>query len=301
MSGYMKKLKRFLAEEFSFILACPAFLWQLFFLYIPLILLLAYSVTEVSPTTGRLTLSFENYRNLFALAYVKIMFNSFVVASSTALLCLVIAYPVAYLLAFKFRKQWRTFFLFLLILPSWTSLIVQIYAWFFLLSRDGLISRFLYSIGLPQSVHLLNNYGAILIGMVAVYLPFMILPLYTTLDKIDKKVFEASADLGARHLQTFQRIIWPLSLPGVYAGLLLVFLPAFGEFVVPTLLGGSRQMFWGNVIVNKFLMSRDWRAGAAFSSIGLLLPSLVVFFIYLRPMLMQAINKTLKGGEDVFD
>src|SRR5439155_26465819 len=124
-------------------------------------------------------------------------------------------------------------------LPSWTSLIVQIYAWFFLLEKNGFISRTLQQLGIiSPSFHLLNNYFSILLGMVSCYLPFMILPLYAVLEKMDKRYLEASADLGADRYETFKRVVFPLSLPGVYAGLLLVFIPSFGEFAIPTLLGG---------------------------------------------------------------
>lgn len=278
----MKFLKRVIAEEVGFFLSCPAFLWQAVFLYLPLSLLLLYSIIDHSPDAGRWFFTLAYYKQIMHSTYIKVVINSFMVAFTTAVICLSIAFPIAYFLALKVAKRYRMFLLFSLILPSWTSLVVQAYAWFFLLDKNGLLAktlRFLRIIRPEQS--LLNNYTAILIGMVAVYLPFMILPLFTAIEKMDKRILEASADLGANRQQTFWRVIFPLSLPGVYAGFLLVFIPAFGEFAIPTLLGGSKIVSWGNLIVEKFLIAKDWRAGAAFASFGVLFPVLVLVAIYL--------------------
>jgi len=281
----MKFVSRILAEEFPFVLSCPALLWQLFFLYMPLCMLLVYSVVDYSPTLQAYQLTTVYYEQIFNSLYFRVIINSFVLAVITSCICFLIAYPVAYFLAMKVRKRYRPFLLFSLILPSWTSLIIQIYAWFFLLEKNGIVSQILYRLGLiSKSFHLLNNYFSILIGMVSCFLPFMILPIYTVLEKMDKRFLEASADLGANRFETFRRVVFPISLPGVYTGLLLVFIPAFGEFAIPTLLGGSKHIFWGNVIVDKFLMSRDWRSGSALTSFGILFPVIVIvsFYIMLR-------------------
>lgn len=278
----MKFLKRIFAEEVAFTLSCPAFLWQTVFLYLPLTMLLFYSLFDQAPDTGRWFFTLYYYKQILNTTYMHVVINSFFMAITTAVISLFIAYPVAYYLALKVSKRFRIFLLFSLILPSWTSLVVQAYAWFFLLDHRGILVKlltFLHIIRPDQS--LLNNYPAILIGMVAVYLPFMILPLFTTIEKMDKRLLEASADLGAHRMQTFRRIIFPLSLPGVYTGFLLVFIPAFGEFAIPSLLGGSKIVAWGNLIVEKFLIAKDWRAGAAFASFGVLFPAAVLVIVYL--------------------
>jgi spermidine/putrescine transport system permease protein len=202
-------------------------------------------------------------------------------AITTSLICFILAYPLAYTLAIKIDKKFRMFLLFLLILPSWTSIVVQVYAWFFLLEKNGFLTQFLYRAGvISENFHLLNNYFTILIGMVSTYLPFMVFPIYAVLERMDKRLLEASADLGANKIETFKRVIFPLSLPGVSAGFLLVFIPSFGEFAIPSLLGGSKYAFWGSVIVDRFLRSRDWRAGAALAVLGILIPVFLMVISY---------------------
>jgi spermidine/putrescine transport system permease protein len=272
----MNFLRRVIVEEFSFLFACPTVLWQLFFLYLPLVALLAYSFYDPPVFT------FKYYFQAFSPVYLAIIGHSLIVAIATAFSCFLIAYPVSYFLVIKVHKRFKTILLFSLILPSWTNLIVQIYAWFFLFDKNSFLSQLFYHLGiLSKSTHLLNNYFSILIVMVAIYLPFMILPIYTSLEKIDKRLLEASADLGSSRFQTFKRVVFPLSLPGVYAGLLLVFLPAFGEFVIPTLLGGSKIIFWGNLIVDKFLISRNWQSGAAAAMVGIMFSGLIIVVGYL--------------------
>ncbi len=280
----MKSIRKIVGEELSFFYAFPAWLWQCFFLYLPLLILLWKSLVDYGET-GYPYISFKHYARIIDSLYLKIIFNSLSTACATTIVCFLVAYPVAYFLAFKVHKRFRAFLLFSIIFPSWTSLIVQIYAWFFLLDRNGFFCQWLYSLHLlPRSFQLLNNYFAIIVGMVSCFLPFMILPLYAVLERIDNSLIEASADLGANRLQTLRHVILPLSLPGIYAGCLLVFIPSFGEFAIPTLLGGSRNMFWGNVIVDKFLRSRDWSSGASLAIMGIFVPLVImmVYFVVVR-------------------
>ena len=251
-------------------------IWQFFFLYLPLTILLAYSFLTYVKVGRYFAFSFVYYLGVFNFLYFRVILNSFVLASITSIICLFVAYPVAYFLAMKV-KRFKTFFLFSLILPSWTSFIVQVYAWFFLLQKKSFLSWLLFKFGIiSEASHLLNNYFAILVGTVYCFLPFMILPIYAVLERMDKELLEASADLGANWLQTFRRVIFPLSSKGVMAGVLLVFIPTFGEFAVPDLLGGGKEIFWGSMIVEKFLMSRNWQSGAALTVEGILF--LIVFF-----------------------
>lgn len=277
----MKRLRGLIAEEFSFFLACPVLLWQFFFLYLPLALLVLYSFCDYAEATGTFTFTLKYYRDIFSAVYFKVFLNSLSVALTTTMISFAIAYPVAYFLALKVSKRFRTILLFSLILPSWTSLIVQIYAWMFLLDKNSFLNQFFYWTGLlPQSVNLTNSYFSVIVGMVSVYLPFMILPIFTVLERMDKRLLEAAADLGAGRFDTLRRVVFPQSLPGVYAGFVLVFLPSFGEFAVPTLLGGGKTIFLGNIIVNNFLISRDWRAGAALALVMVSFPLTMVFLAY---------------------
>lgn len=277
----MKFVRRLFAEEAPFVLACPALVWQSFFLFLPFCVLLIYSFIELVPGQLLKSITFEYYRQTLQSCALVAIFNSMVLATATSLICLAIAYPLAYVLAIKVPKRLRALFLFFLILPSWTSIIVQVYAWFFLLEKNGYLTQFLYKIGvMSQNCHLLNNYFTILVGMVSTYLPFMVFPIYTVLERMDKRLLEASADLGANKTETFRRIIFPLSFPGVMAGFLLVFIPAFGEFAIPSLLGGSKYAVWGSVIYDRFLRSRDWRSGSALAILGLLVPVLLVAISY---------------------
>lgn len=278
----IKALRKIFVSELSFVFSCPAILWQCVFLYVPFVLLAGYSVIDCNEATGIYSLTLAYYREIFASLYIQIILRSFLLAAVTAAICFAIAYPVAYCLALKAPKRFKTLLLFTLIFPSWTSLIVQVYAWFFLLEQNGFISsvfRFFHIISPTQ--HLLNNYFTIVLGMVSCYLPFMILPIYGVLEKMDRYYIESSADLGANRFETFRRIIFPMSLPGVYAGVMLVFIPSFGEFAIPTLLGGEKYIFWGSAIVDKFLRSRDWRLGAALAIVGIMLPVLLMSFVYL--------------------
>ncbi|MCF7799701.1 ABC transporter permease [Candidatus Babeliales bacterium] len=264
----MNVLKRIFRENLPFVFACPALIWQIFFIYIPLFILFFQS----------LDFKLSSYVNLLTNIYFGVIANSFVLALFTATICLFVAYPVAYFLSMKVKK-FKTFLLFSLILPSWTSFIVQVYAWIFLLQKNGPFSIILYKLGIiSSSTHFLNNYFAIMVGMVYCYLPFMILPIYTVLEKMDKRLLEVSADLGADKFQTFKKVVLPLSSTGIVAGFLLVFIPAFGEFAVPDLLGGGKKVFWGSLIVDKFLMTRDWPSGAALAFIGILI--LLIFFVF---------------------
>lgn len=267
----MRLLEKITQEEFPLIFACPALIWQVLFVYAPFVIIFLSSISDHGATGGYITSwTFAHYTAIFQRVYFTVLFNSLMLALLTTFICLLIAYPVAYFIALHV-KRFRTLLLFSLILPSWTNFIVQVYAWFFLLEKGGLYSQLAYQLGLTaQLPHFLNTYASTLVGMIYCFLPFMIFPIYAVLDRMDKILFEVAADLGSSRLQTFWRVILPLSLPGVYVGILLVFVPAFGEFAVPLLLGGSKNMYWGTVIVEKFLVTRDWASGFAFASVGII-------------------------------
>lgn len=251
----------------SFFWSLPAVLWQIFFFYIPVLLVLVNSFFQANMAN---TLTLDNYRYFFNADFFTVMVRSLMLASINSMLCLLCAYPVAYCLAVKIRK-YKNIFLFFLILPFWTSLMVQVYSWFFVLEHNGLINTLLQKIGLiAQPLSLLNNSFAIYLVMVYCYLPFMIMPLFSALEKIDQRIFEAAADLGATQWQTFTRVTIPLSMSGIRTGFFLVFVPSFGELVVPVLLGGGKTLFVGPLITQYFLFMNNASLGAAFTSISIL-------------------------------
>lgn len=284
----MELFKRLVTRELPSVFVAPALIWQFLFLYLPLLILFINSFVDRSLT---IPFTFSIYREVLGSLYIKVIINSFILALVTSIVCLFLAYPIAYFIALHVQK-YKTLLLFSLILPSWTSFIVQVYAWFFLLKKDGFIIYILQSMGLMlKDSHLLNNYFSVQLGMAYCFLPFMILPIYTVLEKMDKGLIEASYDLGANKFQTFMRVILPISLPGVLAGFLLAFVPAFGEFAVPDLLGGGKEFYWGSAIVEKFLISRDWQSGAALTVIGILFLVVVFVLITFLFTFLQKIRK----------
>lgn len=275
-----QQIKGLYATHLPFALSTPAFLWQTYFLLIPLAFITGYSLApDPGMTSG--TITFTHYARLFNWTFFKIVFNSGMLAFITSVLCLILAYPVAYYLAIK-AGRWRNVLLVFLILPSWTSFIIQIYSWFYLLQKHGLFSSFLYRLGwTSEPISLLNNYGATVLGMTYCFLPFMVLPLYTVLARMDGRLLEASADLGANRWQTVRKIVLPLSSSGIKVGMALVMVPAFGEFAIPDLMGGFKDVYVGRLIMEKFLIFRDWHSGAAVVMASFFIPLAVAAMLYL--------------------
>lgn len=271
-------MNKFFSKDFPFFMAMPAVAWQIVFFYIPLLIVFLYSIVQIS--SGILQVTLEHYAYFFQPLFLRVIGNSLLLALVTATVCLLLAYPIAYCLAVRI-KRFKNLLLFFLILPFWTSLMVQVYSWFFILNHDGLINSLLMKLGIITSpLHLLNTPFAVYIVMVYCYLPFMIMPLYSALEKIDRRMFEASADLGASQWQTFKNITIPLSMPGIQTGFFLVFVPSFGEFVVPTLLGGGKQLYVGSLITQYFLAARDVHLGSAFTIISGLVLLMAVGILY---------------------
>lgn len=249
------------------------FLWLGLFLLLPLAIVLkislAHSAIGIPPYTplisdGRLRASLANYAlllhdDLYLRAYLGSLAN----AALATVLCLVFGYPIAYAIA-RAPAVWRQLLLFLFMLPFWTSFLIRVYSWIAILKPNGLLNQCLIALGLIRvPLPLLNNFVSVELGLVYSYLPFMILPLYGSLAKIDESLIEAAADLGARPVRAFLEVILPLSLPGVAAGCLLVMIPAVGEFVIPDLLGGPDTLMIGKVLWEEFFDNHDWPAAAA--------------------------------------
>jgi spermidine/putrescine transport system permease protein len=256
----------------------PALAWWLAFLILPVGLVLAYSLMTRGQFGGVVpTLTLDNYLRALDPLYVGVLLGSLRMAAIATVVALLIGYPTAYFIATRPRR-WRTPLLIIVILPFWTSFLIRTYAWVVLLNREGLINRPLLDAGIiGEPLPLLNNEFSIILGLVYIYLPLMILPLYASLERINPELREASTDLGASPLRTFLTVTLPLSSTGIVAGAIFVFVPSLGNFIVPELLGGGRHPMIGNLIQGQFLRARDWPFGAALTAgliaitIGLLL------------------------------
>src|SRR5262249_24829192 len=243
----------------------PTRLWLALLLAAPLAIVCAYSVLTRG-AYGGVTSSWtaENYARLVDPLYAAILLRSLLMAAAATALGLLLGFPLA--LFISSARKWRSLYLFLVILPFWTSFLVRTYAWLFLLRDTGLINTGLRSLGLIRDpLPLLYNNGAVLLGLVYGYLPFMILPLYATLERLDPALLEAAADLGSKPFSSLRRVIVPLSAPGIRAGSILVFIPCVGAFLTPDLLGGGKTVMIGNLVQNQFTTARDWPFGSAVS------------------------------------
>lgn len=260
----------------------PVLFWMLVFLLIPLALVLVVSLATRGVYGGVVyKFTLENYIRFVDPLYLKLLADSLLVALITTLACLGLGYPFAYYVA-RSNPRYRDLLLMLVMLPFWTNFLIRTYAWMVILRTEGVINTVLLNLGLIHApLSLLYNQGAVLLGMIYGYLPFMVLPLYASIEKLDQSLLEAAQDLGANPAQTFLRVSLPLTLPGVAAGSILVFVPALGMFVVPDLLGGAKSMLVGNLIQNQFLAARNWPFGAA-ASIIVMVVSLAMVFLYAR-------------------
>ena len=271
------------------LLLLPAALWFLLLLVLPLVVILIYSLGERAPEGGYApALTLAQYANLPA--HWTAFANTLPLAPLATLLTLLAAYPLAYWLALHCPPRWRLFLLVLVILPFWTSLLIRTYAWIFILGGRGL-PALLAALGLGEP-RLINTPFAVLVGIVYAYLPLMVFPIYVSLEKLDRRLLEASQDLYASPARTFLRVTLPLSLPGVATGSMLVFILLMGEFLIPALLGGGKVFFLGNALVDLFLQSRNWPYGAAVA-MALVAVMLATVTLYLRLVLGRP------GGRDV--
>ena len=244
----------------------------------PLAIMFAYSFLTRGAYGGvAAQFTFENYQRVFDSLYATILLRTFVMAGLATLGCLALGFPLALFISRAGAR--KNLYLQLVILPFWTSFLVRTYAWMFLLRDTGLINSLLLTAGvIHEPLPLLYNDGAVFVGLVYGYLPFVVLPLYATLERLDKSLLEASADLGARPWTTLTRIVIPLCAPGFRAGALLVFIPCLGAYLTPDLLGGSKTVMVGNVIQNQFTTSRDWPFGSA---VSLMLMAIVMILLIL--------------------
>ncbi len=260
----------------------PVIIFMLTFLAMPLLLVILVSFFKRG-TYGDINFvfTFENYIRMMDPLYLKILWVSLVISLATTVLCLLFGYPFAYFIA-RAPKKFRLLLLMLIIVPFWTNSLVRTYAWIILLRTEGVINTYLIQLGLiDQPLTMLYNQGSVLVGLVYTLFPFMILPLYASIEKLDSSYLEAASDLGAAPWQSFLRVTLPLTMPGIIAGSLLVFIPTLGYFFIPDLMGGSKTMLISNLIKNQFLTARDWPFGSALS-IVLIVITLVLIYAYIR-------------------
>ncbi len=254
--------------------------WIAVFVVVPYLIVVLFSFLTRNPE-GIVTwiLTLENYRELFSPVFLKVCMNSLVLALGTTVLTLLLAYPFAFILT-RIDENIRRFLLVLMIIPFWTSSLIRTYALIILFKANGLLNTFLLSMGLiSEPLSILYTETAVFIGLVYTLLPFMILPLYASLLKLDRRLMEAARDLGATSRHVFFHIVLPLTLPGIIAGSTMVFLPALGLFYIPDLLGGARSMLIGNFIKNQFLTTGNWPLGSAASvMLTLLMVMLLIWF-----------------------
>lgn len=264
--------------ERNWLLVTPAAGWFLVMLVLPLSVVFIFSFGERGAAGGYLpAFTFEQYANLPArLTAFK---NTLILAPLGTVAAMVIAYPLAYQLAVRTDPKWKTILLVLVIVPFWTSILIRSYAWIYILGGRG-IPALLEAVGIG-GIQLIYTPFAVLIGIVYGYLPLMVFPIYVSLERLDKRLLEASSDLGARPLATFFKVTVPLSIPGVATGCMLVFILLMGEFLIPALLGGGKVFFVGNALVDLFLQSRNWAYGSAVA-FTLIVIMLVTVTLYMR-------------------
>ncbi len=239
----------------------PYILWSTLFIVIPLFLIVFFGFTKMEG--GAYVFSLENFKELMNPLYFKVFWRSIRLAVISTILCLLVGYPTAYIIS-KSKASRQNILLMLAIIPMWMNFLLRTYAWSAILGREGILNTVLNAIGL-NSVNVLYTDAAVLLGMVYNFLPFMILPIYTVLSKMDQDLINAAKDLGANGRQVFSKIIFPLSMPGVVSGITMVFMPAVSTFVISKLLGGGQFMLIGNLIEQQFMSVGDWHFGSAIS------------------------------------
>ena len=279
----------------NWIVFTPYF-WLVLFFFIPLILIFKISISVAEwgmpPYQNlfiwnnglQLNATLENYVFIITDSYyISSFINSLQLAFFSTILCIIIGYPIAYYIATSSHNL-RNILLILIIIPFWSSFLLRVYAWKIILQGNGVINIFLIYLGIiDEPLHLLYNQYAVLIGVVYTYLPLMILPLYGFLVKFDLKLIEAANDLGSKKISTFYKIILPLSIPGILAGSLLVFIPVVGEFIIPEMLGGSDKLYYGKILWEEFFINRNWPSASALAFLGiiiLVLPIIIFQILY---------------------
>ena len=270
----------------GWLLLAPLIVWAVAFVVAPAVIMLVYSFGQRGALGGVsfTTLTLENYAGVLDPVYLRILVRSLLYAAITTALCLAAGYPVAYLIG-RADPRWRNLLLMAVMVPFWTSFLIRTYAWVTILKSEGLLNSLLLQLNLiAEPLELLYTPGAVVLGLVYTFLPFMILPIYTSVEKLDGALIEAALDLGAGPLRAFRRVVLPLTAPGIAAGVLLVFIPALGIYAVNDILGGGRVDMIGNIIENQFKgNARNWPFGAALGTTLLAAFALGYAYVNRRP------------------
>ncbi len=276
------------SNKFQKVTVAVIFGWLIFFVLIPNLLVLFTSfMTKDSSNLIEFTFSLESYGRLIDPLYSQVLWNSLYMAGIATIICLIVGYPFAFMIA-KLPAKYRPFLLFLVVLPFWTNSLIRIYGMKIFLGVKGILNETLLSLRIiSEAIRILNTEAAVIIGLVYILLPFMILPLYSSIEKIDGRLLEAAKDLGANAFQRFIKVIIPLTMPGIVAGCLLVLLPAMGMFYVADLLGGAKVLLVGNIIKSEFLVTRNWPFGSAISIALTVLMALMIYVYYRANKLMN--------------
>lgn len=277
------------------LLAAPAVAWLLTFMVAPCLLILGYAFFERGTWGGVVyTFTLENFERVFDPLYARIFLNSARIAATVTLLAILIAYPAAYAIS-RAPKSRQPLLLFFAVLPFWSNYLIRTYAWIVLLNREGLINNALRWGGYEgEPLSMLYSEGAVITGLVYNYLPFVILAIYSSLSRLDMSLVEASRDLGAGPIRTFLRVTLPLTLPGIAAGGVFVFVLSIGNFVTPALLGGGRFQMIGNLVYDQFLTANDWPFGAA---LGMILIAIMIVLLTLQARLTNRAAGTVREAE----
>ena len=263
--------------------ASPYIVWSTLFIVIPLIIIVFFSFTQETASGYSFTL--ENFKRVLNSQYISVFKRSLILAFESTVLCLILGCPVAYFIS-KMKSNKRNILIMLFIVPMWMNFLLRTYAWLPILGKNGVINNFLSAIGL-NTINILYTDAAVLLGMVYNFLPFMILPIYTVLIKMDNSLIDAAADLGANKRQIFTRVIFPLSMPGVITGITMVFMPAVSTFVISRILGGGQYMLLGNLIETQYTSMDDWNFGSA-----------IAIFMMIIILISMAFMNKFEGTDD---
>ena len=260
------------------ILIIPGIAWITIFLFIPCLIVISYSFFERGVYVGiEYNFNFDNYFRVAEYTYLKILLNSAKIAFLSATIAVLIGYPAAYFIHLS-PSKYQMILLFLVMLPFWSNYLIRTYAWMVLLNNQGIINTLLINTGIIiEPINILYTQSAVVIGLVYNYLPFVVLTIFSSVSKLDKNLIEASEDLGAKSFSTFFKIILPLTLPGVAAGFVFVFVLSIGNFITPDLLGGGKFLMIGNLIYDQYLSARDWPFGSSLSFVLISIKLLLLF------------------------
>jgi spermidine/putrescine transport system permease protein len=267
--------------------AYPYIVWIIIFIVVPLGLILLYSLTASELDIKNMNLTLANFKRFLDPRYLDVLWRSIDLALKSTAICLILGYPMAMIIARENIRK-RNVMILLFVIPMWMNFLLRTYAWLTLLGKNGFINYIITKLGFGP-LNLIYNDGAVLLGMVYNFLPFMVLPIYSVLIKIDKSLIEAAEDLGASKWEVFSKVIFPLSIPGIVTGITMVFMPAVSTFVISRLLGGGQYMLIGNLIEQQFLGTGDWHFGSAISII-------MMVFILISMAFTSKFEKDKEGG-----